>query len=132
MARGGSLDIHYIPLQNPNDEGILLSCDAIFVNPCLSFHLFAQFVFGVVATRLRKNYQTTTQKDTTLLMSCPTCKGLKEIDCELPHPMWGSPPGTPNQIIRVECPDCVSCVQCANPDHDGIHSCRDFNPTYEG
>jgi hypothetical protein len=62
-------------------------------------------------------------------ISCITCNGIKEIDFDLGRPAWPNEPGTaPNLIIRITCPDCVPCTQCAHPDHDGIHTCRKFQP----
>jgi hypothetical protein len=70
-------------------------------------------------------------KDTGMV-GCSTCNGAKEVDYDLGRPVWPNEPGTaPNQVIRVPCPDCVPCDQCAHPNHDGVHTCRLFHPTYE-
>lgn len=65
-------------------------------------------------------------------MNCPTCKDTKKVDIDTGRPLWPATevtPETPSHILRgMECPDCVPCVQCANPDHDGICTCRNFNP----
>lgn len=63
---------------------------------------------------------------------CITCKDTKEIDFDLGVPAWPNEPGTaPNQIIRVQCPDCTHCIQCDDPNHDGVHTCKKFQPTYK-
>ena len=50
--------------------------------------------------------------------SCATCNDTKEVSY-----VWIDPPNT---TFRRECPDCVPCYQCANPECKGVCSCRKF------
>jgi hypothetical protein len=64
---------------------------------------------------------------------CHTCNDTEKVDIDLKRPLWPHTeitPEHPSEILRdMSCPDCVPCEQCMHPDHDGIHTCRQFNPT---
>jgi hypothetical protein len=55
---------------------------------------------------------------------CPACNDTKKARWACP--VWSRVGDAPIEILCMDCPDCVPCHQCANPDCKGVHTCRKF------